>query len=73
MEKLQRLGRWKMVKTIIYCDRCGNVCEECRDNNGYHVFKGKYFMKKTDDNYLDLCQGCYDSLAEWMKRKKRHN
>lgn len=59
-----------MVKKILYCDRCGKECEKERCNHGMHLFRNKFFIKTTSDEYLDLCAKCYDSLAEWMKNKK---
>lgn len=53
-----------MVKTIIYCDRCGKECEKDRDNNGYQVI-----LVRINDN-LDLCQKCYDDLYAWMNSVK---
>lgn len=59
-----------MVRKIIYCDRCRKECEMERCNHGLHVFKSKFFLKKANEDHLDLCAKCYDSLAEWMDNKK---
>jgi hypothetical protein len=53
-----------MVKTIIYCDRCGKECEKDRNNHGYQIFP-----VCCADNF-DLCQKCYDELYDWMKSVK---
>ena len=58
-------------KTV--CDRCGKECESSRLNHGWHVYKVKYVLANWDYydcNSMDLCQNCYDSLAEWMKAGK---
>lgn len=63
-----------MEKIILYCDRCGKECEETRHNRGYHLFRNKFYIRKsTDKEYLDLCQSCYDSLAKWVKEGKGNN
>lgn len=56
-----------MKKTEIYCDRCGKLCEKSRNNRGFYIYK--YILTKSTD-YVDLCQNCYDGLAEWMKQGK---
>lgn len=57
-----------MVVETIYCDRCGKVCEEYRDNRGLHLYP--IDLRKSDGNYLDLCQNCYDSLNKWWTEGK---
>ena len=54
-----------MVKTTIYCDRCGKIIpdKECRDNHGYRI------VRSINSERLDLCQDCYDSLHKWMRSK----
>ena len=56
-----------------FCDRCGEECESSRSNHSFSIYKVKYVLAKIDyydlDN-MDLCQKCYDSLAEWMKAGK---
>ena len=60
-----------MIQTTVYCDRCGNECEKNRKNNGFHLFYKSFFLEDVvNKTYLDLCQKCYDELAEWMKDKK---
>ena len=53
-----------MVKTIIYCDRCGKECEKTRSNHGYHVVRVK------DDECLDFCKKCFDGLYDWLNSVK---
>ena len=57
-----------MIKQTLICDRCGKMCAEYGNNRGYHIFR-KYYLRKSTGNrdYLDLCQSCYDDLAQWMK------
>ena len=57
-----------MINQTMYCDRCGKLCENDRNNRGFNIFRNKFFIKTHKDEYLDLCQDCYDSLAEWMKK-----
>jgi len=59
-----------MIEKKIICDRCGKECEYSRNSRGQRVFRNKFFLKKSDDDIIDLCQSCYDSLAEWMKFDK---
>ena len=64
-----------MKTEIIYCDRCGRICETSRTNHGFHLYK-KISILADVHNYdapMDLCQICYDSLAEWMKIGKADN
>lgn len=56
-----------MTKETIFCDRCGKECEHNRSNRGYHIFRKWILAKSVDNNYLDLCQKCYDELYDWMK------
>ncbi len=58
-----------MVKKKIICDRCGKECEDFRYSRGHHIFRNKFYMRKSnyDEDIIDLCQKCYDSLAKWMK------
>lgn len=59
-----------MIEKKIICDRCGRECEYSRYSRGQRVFRNKFFLRKSDDDFIDLCQECYDSLAEWMKSGK---
>lgn len=60
-----------MVETAIFCDRCGKRCTKYRDSKGFNLIRKKYFVKPVgDDNYLDLCQSCYDELVKFMKSEK---
>ena len=59
----------RMLEQTIICDRCGKECEESRNNRGFHIFRNKFYLKNTKDDYLDLCQKCYDGLAKWMKER----
>ena len=58
-----------MIEKKIICDRCGKECEHSRLSRGQRIFRYKFFLRKSDDDIIDLCQECYDSLAEWMKGK----
>lgn len=55
-----------MLKNTIICDRCGKECEYSRHCRGQRIFRNKFYMRKSDDDIIDLCQECYDSLAKWM-------
>lgn len=54
-----------MIKETLYCDRCGKKCEQSRFAH-YLLFKRKYIIMLTNEEKLDLCQECYDSLQDWM-------
>ena len=54
-----------MLKQTIICDRCGKECEHIRNSRGRRIFRNKFYMRKSDDDIFDLCQECYDSLANW--------
>ena len=59
-----------MIKETMYCDRCGKKCEYTRDCHGFRLMKHRYFIERWMNGVpvkLDMCQSCYDSLAEWMK------
>lgn len=60
----------------IYCDRCKRLIkEDTRDNHGYHLYKRKFILSKIRngyDDYMDLCQDCYDNLYDWMKKGKEN-
>lgn len=62
-----------MIKEIMYCDRCGKICEEERYNKGFHIFHKKYFVTTNTNNYLDLCQKCYDKFADFMANKESND
>lgn len=56
----------------IYCDRCKKIIkEECWNNFGYHIYKRKFLIHRiTDNEIMDLCQDCYNSLKDWVKNKE---
>lgn len=56
-----------MIKKKMYCDRCGKECEHSRLTR-YRLFKRKYIFTTSDEEKLDLCQKCYDSLQEWFQK-----
>jgi len=64
-----------MTKETIFCDRCGKECEHYRNNHGYHIFRRKWILTNSLNNdYLDLCQKCYNELYDWMKLgRKEHD
>lgn len=53
-----------------YCDRCGKECGNGICNNGFHIFRKHIIVRIKDDEYIDLCQKCYDSFAEWMRKER---
>ena len=61
-----------MIKTttVVYCDRCGKTCEYCINNRGFHIYPKHRLKSIRKDDYLDLCQSCYDSFDQWMKSGK---
>lgn len=56
-----------MIEKKIICDRCGKECEPSRWSRGQRIFRNKFYMRKSNDDCIDLCQECYDSLAKWMR------
>jgi DNA-directed RNA polymerase subunit RPC12/RpoP len=51
-----------MKKEEWYCDRCGrNIPDEWLDTHGH-------IITTNDDEKLDLCQDCYDSLQTWWNK-----
>ena len=54
-----------MIKKTLYCDRCGKECERSRISN-YLLFKRKYILTCANEEKLDLCQECYNSLQDWI-------
>lgn len=56
-----------MKKISFYCDRCGKEVEDVYNNRGFHLHKFHVEAIHDDCNYMDLCQKCYDSLAEWVR------
>lgn len=63
-----------MIKETIYCDRCGKEYKNIRDSHGFRLMKRRHFIEQLKDGIpqkLDLCQSCYDSLAEWMNMTER--
>lgn len=60
-----------MILQREYCDRCGKLCGAHDCNHGFHLFRRFVLANSLDyDRPMDLCQECYDSLAEWMKGGK---
>ncbi len=61
-----------MVTENIYCDRCKKLIkEDTRNNHGFHLYKRKFILCTVrTDEYMDLCQDCYDSLYDWVKNIK---
>lgn len=62
-----------MLKETIYCDRCGRICDYIRDCHSFQLRKNLYFLEQWRNGStqkVDLCQSCYDSLAEWVKSGK---
>ena len=58
----------------IYCDKCGKQIKFPLNNRGFHIFRNRYFLKNSsNDEWLDLCQDCYDELKEFMKEGKKKN
>lgn len=55
-----------MIKKTLYCDRCGKECEQSRFSH-YLLFKRKYILTVSNEEKLDLCQECYDSLQDWFQ------
>ena len=51
-----------MKKERYFCDRCGKEVKY-PINTPYNIY-----WKKTDD-YIDLCQECYDDFRSWMSKK----
>lgn len=63
-----------MIKNIMICDRCGEQKNFAWNNRGFHLFRRKLILKNVKDNkYFDLCQDCYDSLAEWWANHASHD
>lgn len=60
-----------MIKETMFCDRCGKECEDKRNNRGYHIFRKWILADSLNDQYLDLCQKCYDGLYDWMKSGRK--
>lgn len=60
-----------MVKSKIFCDRCGKETEGLINNRGFHIFR-KYLLKRSTgiENPLDLCQQCYNDLSDWVNNGK---
>ncbi len=56
----------------LYCDRCKKLIKAgYRSNRGFHLYKRKFLVCRiTDDEIMDLCQDCYDSLRDWIKGKE---
>lgn len=60
-----------MEKKTYYCDRCGAEVQYPLSTS-YNIIKRKLFiLDKRFGDTLDLCQDCYDSLEQWMKRKQQ--
>ncbi len=61
-----------MIKQTMFCDRYGKECENIRNNRGYNIFR-KWILADSvkNNNYLDLCQKCYDGLYDWMKSGRK--
>lgn len=55
-----------MIKKTLYCDRCGKECEQSRFVH-YLLHKRKYILTATNEETLDLCQECYNSLTDWFQ------
>lgn len=58
----------------LYCDRCKKLIkQDIRNNRGYHLYRRKFILCTIEDNeYMDLCQDCYDSLYDWVKHIKEN-
>lgn len=55
-----------MNKTRWYCDRCGKEITKWR-NNGLRVYRRKLRVLNIDeDEYMDFCAECSDSLRKWL-------
>jgi hypothetical protein len=61
-----------MVKKIVYCDRCGKevqypIIAKARLYGGKKMTR----LELTEDERIDLCQSCIDSLAEWLHENNK--
>ena len=62
-----------MIKETMYCDRCSKIIEYTRNSHGFRFMKHRHFIERWahgEPQKLDLCQSCYDSLAEWIESGK---
>lgn len=59
-----------MTKETMFCDRCGKELKGVWDNKGLHLYLRKFKLAnvRNNDECLDLCQECYESLREWYDR-----
>lgn len=61
-----------MKKEEWYCDRCGRNIPEWINTHGFHIHT-EHIITTNDDEKLDLCQDCYDSLQTWWKNGKEED
>jgi tRNA U54 and U55 pseudouridine synthase Pus10 len=68
MQKIGEVTREDVVDII--CDVCGSSCKQ--DNWGYefarlHSRWGYASTKDMEEHTCDLCETCYDKVAEFIK------
>jgi hypothetical protein len=55
---------------VYKCDRCGKIVDNASDGGGNGPFVWDGTLSK-DQEHMDLCEGCYNSLVQWLDCKKK--
>lgn len=57
------------MSMVYKCDRCGKISDNPFDGGGNGPFVWDGTMSKDQEN-MDLCLSCYESLIRWLDKEK---